>query len=121
MKPNTQLWLQTRSTSHGCSKSDANLKLLRVVIHLVPTSWIQLSASLLSHPCSNVFQQVNRYNLRGLAIVVVFIVLALLHLAIAACAEACNGDEGSDILYEKFSLHKVEKDSVQKSPTYWNE
>ena len=28
VKPNTQLWLQTRSKSHGCSKSDANLKLL---------------------------------------------------------------------------------------------
>lgn len=32
--------------------------------------------------------QVNRYNLRGLAIVFAFIVLALIHLAVAAYAEA---------------------------------
>lgn len=33
-------------------------------------------------------RQVNRYNLRGLAMVYLFAILAVLHLALAACAEA---------------------------------
>ena len=70
------------------------------------------------------YDKVNRYNLRGLAIVVVFIVLALLHLAIAACAEvrwrmqarwvAMHASRMKGVQVEVKTMDNIEKDFVKR-------